>query len=195
VLRYGDEIGMGDDLTLPERDAVRTPMQWTAGANGGFSTAPPHRLVRQLVAGEYGPGAVNVADQQRDPGSLLNWLQRALGVRHACPEIGWGTARLLAADVPGVLAIRCDRDGLHAAIVPAPAGGGAAAHPRTAVVTLHNLAPTPCTVRLSADGTGEGDVTELLADRVYERAVDLTRDVPVGAYGYRWFRIALRRGG
>src|SRR5690242_191509 len=96
-------------------------MQWTAGRNGGFSTAPREQLVRQLVAGEYGPECVNVADQQRDPASLLNWLQRALGVRHACPEIGWGSSRTLATGAASVVALRCDWRARHAAIVPPPA--------------------------------------------------------------------------
>jgi maltose alpha-D-glucosyltransferase/alpha-amylase len=190
VLRYGDEIGMGDDLSLPERESVRTPMQWTRGPNGGFSTAPAERLVRQMVVGEYGPEEVNVADQQRDPGSLLNWLQRALGVRHACPEIGWGSARPLAVDAPSVVALRCDWRSRHAAVVPtsvavasAPDGGGA-------VVTLHNLAPHPCVVRLAPEDAGAGQAVELLADRDYGRAPDLHGDVALSAYGYRWFRIA-----
>jgi maltose alpha-D-glucosyltransferase/alpha-amylase len=190
VLRYGDEIGMGDDLTLPEREGVRTPMQWTRGPNGGFSTAPPEHLVRPMVTGEYGPETVNVADQQRDPGSLLNWLQRALGVRHGCPEIGWGDGRAIAVDAPSVVVIRCDWRTRHAAIVPTPLGEPASPDGRSAVITLHNLAPEPCVARLTTADVGDGEVTELLADRDYGRAPDLRGEVALGPYGYRWFRVA-----
>jgi maltose alpha-D-glucosyltransferase / alpha-amylase len=72
MLQYGDEIGMGDDLSLPERECARTPMQWTERAHGGFSRA--EKVVRPVIDDdEYGYRKVNVADQRRDPDSLLNW--------------------------------------------------------------------------------------------------------------------------
>ena len=74
VLFYGEEIGMGEDLASTGRLAVRTPMQWTAGRNGGFSTAAPSRLCRPVVEGGFGPEHVNVADQRRDPESLLSFM-------------------------------------------------------------------------------------------------------------------------
>src|SRR4051794_22664078 len=75
VLRYGDEIGMGDDLSLPERNAIRTPMQWSHEPGAGFSTAPVEELVRPVVrGGPYGHERVNVEAQRRDPGSMLNWM-------------------------------------------------------------------------------------------------------------------------
>jgi maltose alpha-D-glucosyltransferase/alpha-amylase len=110
VLRYGDEIGMGDDLSLPERAAVRTPMQWTDEPNGGFSRA--ERLVHPVIAdGVYGAWRVNVEAQRRDPGSLLNWMTRLIRVRKECPEIGWGDWTLLPTGCPQVLAIRYDYRG------------------------------------------------------------------------------------
>jgi glycosidase len=72
VLFYGEEIGMGENLNLKGRLAVRTPMQWKRGPNGSFSTADPAALIRQLSDADFGPERVNVADQGRDPGSLLN---------------------------------------------------------------------------------------------------------------------------
>src|SRR5690606_38727927 len=82
VLIYGDEIGMGDDLSLEGRDPVRTPMQWSGAPNGGFSNAAPEELVRPSIAeGEYGYPRVNVQDQERDPGSLLAWMERMVRVR------------------------------------------------------------------------------------------------------------------
>jgi maltose alpha-D-glucosyltransferase/alpha-amylase len=79
VLRYGDEIGMGENLALSGRDAIRTPMQWSATLNGGFSTAPKKNLCRPVISGgEYGYENVNVTDQRHDPGSLLSWFERMI---------------------------------------------------------------------------------------------------------------------
>src|SRR5206468_9286778 len=88
VIRYGDEIGMGDDLSLPERNCARTPMQWSDEPHGGFTTAesPPEDVIS---GGAYGYEHLNVASQRRDPNSFLNWLERMLRMRKEVPEIGW----------------------------------------------------------------------------------------------------------
>src|SRR5436190_6232072 len=94
VLRYGEEIGMGDDLALPERNAIRTPMQWNDEQNGGFSSAPRDELVRPVISdGDYGFERLNVAAQGRDPSSLLSWMERMLPTLRECTELGTGTAR------------------------------------------------------------------------------------------------------
>ncbi len=95
MLRYGDEIGMGDDLTLPERQCARTPMQWSAEGQAGFSTSA--KLVLPVIeAGPYGYPQVNAAAQRRDPQSMLNWMERIIRMRKEVPEIGWGTFELIA---------------------------------------------------------------------------------------------------
>ena len=105
VMRYGDEIGMGDDLSLPERYAARTPMQWSSEPHGGFSTA--HRIIRKVVDDPiYGYLNVNVADQRRDPHSLLNWMERVIRMRRECPEISWGDWKALNVRNDHVLALR-----------------------------------------------------------------------------------------
>jgi maltose alpha-D-glucosyltransferase/alpha-amylase len=77
VLRYGEEIGMGEDLTQDGRNAIRTPMQWSFLPNGGFSTAPEAQLVRKVISeGEFGYPKVNVTAQRHDPKSLLSWFER-----------------------------------------------------------------------------------------------------------------------
>jgi maltose alpha-D-glucosyltransferase/alpha-amylase len=87
MIRYGEEIGMGDEPQQRERMAVRTVMQWDAGRHAGFSSA--ERLQRALVrGGPFGPEAVNVADQRDDPGSLLSWFRGLVAVRRSLPEIG-----------------------------------------------------------------------------------------------------------
>ena len=168
VLRYGDEIGMGDDLSLPERYAARTPMQWSAERNGGFSTA--RRVIRKVVNDPiYGYANVNVADQRRDPHSLLNWMERIIRMRRECPEISWGQWKPLNVRNDHVLALRYDWDS------------------RTSVF-LHNFDDKPCAVRLHVDAP-RGDVlvnllgqNETHADESGRHTIDLE------PWGYRWFR-------
>ncbi len=96
VIYYGDEIGMGDNIHLGDRDGVRTPMQWSPDRNGGFSRADPAALVLPTIMDPlYGYGAVNVEAQSRDPHSLLNWTRRMLAVRSRHPAFGRGTLTLL----------------------------------------------------------------------------------------------------
>ena len=112
VIRYGEEIGMGDDLSLKERDAIRTPMQGNDAANAGFSTAPAKQLARPVISkGELGYEEVNVAAQRRDPGSLLHWMERALLTLRECPELGIGTCVPVDTGEPSVLALRYDGPG------------------------------------------------------------------------------------
>lgn len=90
VLYYGDEIGMGDDIWLHDRDGVRTPMQWTADPSAGFSTATPDKFFLPLLADPYSPQQVNVTDQMADPGSLLVWMRSMLTTRRQFPVFGRG---------------------------------------------------------------------------------------------------------
>ncbi len=103
-LYYGDEIGMGDDIWLDDRDASRTPMQWTDGANGGFSEAPADALYLPLVSTEtFGPHAVNVASQEPNPASILNWTRDMLALRRRMDVFGTGTMTLVEASNDSVL--------------------------------------------------------------------------------------------
>lgn len=109
VLFYGEEIGMGEDLSLDERNSTRTPMQWSDAPNGGFSTAPGEKLIRPVISeGQFGYAAVNVLDQRRDPKSLLNWRERAIRMRKECPEFGGGKWQILDTGKPPVFAHRCE---------------------------------------------------------------------------------------
>ncbi len=112
ALYYGEEIGMGEDLAADGRMAVRTPMQWTAGRNGGFSTAAPRKLVQPVVSGPFGPDHVNVAAQMRDRDSLWNWMRTLITIRRTCPELGWGEPSIL------------EHDGGHSVLVQRPAPPG-----------------------------------------------------------------------
>ncbi len=105
IIYYGDEIGMGDNVHLGDRNGVRTPMQWSGDRNAGFSRADVHALYAPLVADPvYGYQAVNVEAQQRVPGSLLNWMKRIIRVRKAYPVFGRGTQTFLRPDNHRVLA-------------------------------------------------------------------------------------------
>ncbi|HOQ84364.1 MAG TPA: maltose alpha-D-glucosyltransferase, partial [Phycisphaerae bacterium] len=96
VIYYGDEIGMGDNIYLGDRNAVRTPMQWTPDRNGGFSRADPARLYLPCIMDPvYGYQALNVEAQARRPSSLLNWMKRIISVRKAHQAFGRGTIRFL----------------------------------------------------------------------------------------------------
>jgi maltose alpha-D-glucosyltransferase/alpha-amylase len=107
MLQYGDEIGLGDDLSLPERECARTPMQWSSDRNGGFSTS--RRPVRPVISDPiYGYTRVNVEAQRRDPQSLLNWMERKIRMRRECPEISWGDWKIVDARRPGVLVMQYD---------------------------------------------------------------------------------------
>jgi maltose alpha-D-glucosyltransferase/alpha-amylase len=91
VIYYGDEIGMGDNIWLPDRNGVRTPMQWSDDFNAGFSQAPVQRIYTPLINSEtYGPASVNAAAQQADPGSLFNTVRHMIAVRKGRKAFGWG---------------------------------------------------------------------------------------------------------
>ncbi|NBC32886.1 MAG: maltose alpha-D-glucosyltransferase [Alphaproteobacteria bacterium] len=96
ILYYGDEIGMGDNIYLGDRNGVRTPMQWSPDRNGGFSRANPAQLyLPPIMDPVYGFEAVNVERQAQDPSSLLNWVKRLLAVRRSRPSLGRGSVDLL----------------------------------------------------------------------------------------------------
>ena len=175
VLYYGDEIGMGENLALPDRLAVRTPMQWTAGPGGGFSTAPAADLVRPPVDGAFGPDAVNVADQRRDPDSQLAFVRRLIRLRRETPELGWGTWQLVDSRAPSLVAHRIDWQG-------------------STVVAVHNVGPNRAGLTLDADTLGPCDaVDDLLAGRTLQPRADGSLRLALGGYGHRWLRV--RRAG
>jgi maltose alpha-D-glucosyltransferase / alpha-amylase len=172
VIRYGEEIGMGDDLTLKERDAIRTPMQWFAGANGGFSGAPPKKLIRPVIdGGDYGYQTVNVTAQRRDPHSLLSWFERMIRTLRECPEIGGGHSSLVEAKLPeSILAHRFDGfDG--------------------ALLLLHNLGKKKTTLDLGPQPGVGADLHEVFSNRAYPAPNEDLEGLELDPYGYRWIRL------
>jgi maltose alpha-D-glucosyltransferase/alpha-amylase len=171
VLRYGDEIGMGDDLSLPERNCARTPMQWSTEPHGGFTAA--RKPVRPVISGgAYGFEHVNVAAQRRDPESLMNWMERALRMRKEIPEVGWGDFEVLAHPSPQVLVMRYDWR-------------------NNSVLFVHNLAQEPLEFELSAReiGTEGARLINLLTEAHSEADKKGRHCMLLEPYGYRWFRV------
>ena len=170
VLFYGEEIGMGENLAVPGRNAVRTPMQWSDDEGAGFSPADPSSFPAPPTEGRFGPLAVNVAGQRRDPDSLLNWFERLIRRRKETPEFGFGTWRVLPSGVKAVLVHRCDWEG-------------------TTVIAVHNFAPDPCQIEVEIDDAAErGPVDDLLGSDQFaidDGAIRFTLE----GFGYRWIRL------
>jgi maltose alpha-D-glucosyltransferase/alpha-amylase len=172
VLRYGEEIGMGEDLSLRERQAIRTPMQWSDRPNGGFSTAPRKRLIRPTVSGgPFGFETCNVDAQRDDDASLLAWFERLFRTLRECRECATAPWVVLDTGDDRVLGLLFQNG-------------------RGAVVTLSNLADEPCTINLrpSLDGPPQRAV-EVFANRHYKTEPDGLDAVELDGWGYRWLRI------
>jgi maltose alpha-D-glucosyltransferase/alpha-amylase len=171
VIRYGDELGMGDNLRLPERNGARTPMQWSTEPNAGFTkSAKP--ILPVIDDGPYGYPHVNAADQRRDPDSLLNWTERIIRMRKEVPEVGWGDFEVLATGTAAVLAIRYDWR-------------------NNSVLFVHNLDSKPREISFSAgmDNESGNVLVNLLSDEHSEADSRGRHKLLLDAYGYRWYRV------
>ncbi|MGX4652434.1 alpha-amylase family protein [Micromonospora sp. SCSIO 07396] len=171
VLRYGEEIGMGENLALDGRDAIRTPMQWSYKENGGFSTADPEKLIRPVIdQGDFGYQKVNVTAQRRDSTSLLAWFERMIRTLREAPEIGSGSTTHIDVPMPaGVLAHRADG-------------------PTGTMVFLHNLGTEDVEVDLSSVAPEADLPIDVLTDRGYGDVGKLD-SLKLGGHGYRWIRL------
>jgi len=169
VIRYGDEIGMGDDLRLRERNAVRTVMQWSSEEQGGFTTS--EKPLKPVISqGPYSCAEVNVETQRRDPNSLLNWTVKMIRLRKECPEIGWGSWTILPTHTPYVLAICYEWRG-------------------NAVVVVHNFSSRPQQARFQVKVEGGDFLVNLLEnDQIRADKSDVHR-VALESFGYRWYRV------
>jgi maltose alpha-D-glucosyltransferase / alpha-amylase len=174
VLRYGDELGMGDDLKLPERNCARTPMQWSNEPHGGFTkNDKPHIPV--ISEGPYGFEHINAAIQRRHPDSLLNWTERIIRMRKEVPEIGWGEFKVIPSHDPAVLVMRYDWR-------------------NNWVLFVHNLDAKPHEVAffvgLEGENAEHGKLLVNLLSEDHSRADKNGRhQLVIEAYGYRWYRV------
>jgi maltose alpha-D-glucosyltransferase/alpha-amylase len=174
VIRYGDELGMGDDLKLPERNCARTPMQWSNEPQGGFTgSSKPHIPV--ITGGPYGYEHINAATQRRHPESLLNWTERIIRMRKEVPEVGWGDFAVIPSGDRSVLIMRYDWR-------------------NNWVLFVHNLDARPREVVFSAglDGTNAeaGKLLINLLSEDHSHADDTGKhQIVIEPYGYRWYRV------
>jgi maltose alpha-D-glucosyltransferase/alpha-amylase len=171
ILYYGDEIGMGDNIFLGDRDGVRTPMQWSPDRNAGFSRADFAQLYSApLMDPVYGYQALNVEGELRDPSSLLHWLQRMLQVRKRHALFGIGSFEVLTAENPSVLAYVREWEG-------------------DVVLCVNNLSRFAQPVELSLQRFEGRTPIELLGRVPFPRIGELPYLLTLGAYGFYWFQI------
>ncbi len=171
VIYYGDEIGMGDNIYLGDRNGVRTPMQWTGDRNAGFSRADPARLYAPPIMDPvYGYQAINVEAQERAPFSLLNWMKRMIGLRKQTAVFGRGTIEFLPALNRKVLAfVRRYQDEI--------------------VLCVVNLARTVQPVELDLSRFKGMTLVEMLGLTEFPRIGDLPYVLTLGPYAFYWFRV------
>ena len=171
VLFYGEEIGMGENLDAEGRMAVRTPMQWNPGKNGGFSTAAPSKLTSAVPQGGYAPQHVNVESQRRDPDSLFHFIQTLIQHYRNAPELGWGAFAVVEHETPAVFAHTLSGD-------------------TGQVIALHNFSADPQDVALTLSVSGNAaHLSDLLSGDRLDLSLRGKATVPLGGYGYRWLRV------
>lgn len=166
VLFYGEEIGLAENLDIPGRMSVRAPMQWSSGKNGGFSTASREDLRRPVVRDpRWSPDNVSVAQQELEPGSMLNWTERLIRRRRQTPEIAFGTWSFLPFPEASMFGLTYDWG-------------------ERKVILIHNLAAQPCKTFCKLDGTTE--ISSLLGDGKADLAKDGKLSIELGEYGFIW---------
>jgi len=172
IIYYGDEIGMGDNIWLPDRNGVRTPMQWDAGPNAGFSEADPDQLYAPLIDDPvFGYRQVNVAAQRVDPGSLFNLLRRFISVRKAHLAFGRGDLAFLEPPNQAVLAYLRSFQG-------------------ETILAVHNLAAEPQEAALDLAAFAGARPLDLLSGETLDAVETGPFRLLLPAYGYRWLKLA-----
>jgi len=171
IIYYGDEIGMGDNIPLGDRNGVRTPMQWSADRNAGFSRVDAAQLYSPIITDPvYGYEAVNVERQLRTPSSLLHWMRRLIAVRKRTRVFGRGSLRFLS-----------------------PANTRVLAHLREyrgeTILAVHNLAASSEPVELDLREFRGAIPIELLGEARFPPIGEQPYFLSLGPFGYYWFRL------
>ncbi|HVM93063.1 MAG TPA: maltose alpha-D-glucosyltransferase [Terriglobales bacterium] len=171
IIYYGDEIGMGDNIHLGDRNGVRTPMQWSGGSNGGFSTADPEILYSPLISNPlYGYQAVNVQSQKRFDHSLLSWMKQIIRVRRSTPVFGSGSIEFLYPANHRVLAYVRKLD-------------------KETVLVVNNLSSAAQAVELDLKQYKGNILIEMFGKNIFPRIGDLPYLLTMGPYQFYWFRL------
>ena len=171
IIYYGDEIGMGDNINLGDRNGVRTPMQWSGGWNGGFSTADPESLYAPLLLNPvYGYPAINVASQRRTPHSLFSWMRQMIGVRRSTRVFGNGSIEFLYPANHRILAyVRSFENEI--------------------VLVVNNLSNAAQAVELDLRRFKGNILIEMFGRNIFPRIGELPYLLTLGPYQFYWFRL------
>lgn len=171
IIYYGDEIGMGDNVNLGDRNGVRTPMQWEGGSNAGFSSADPEALYSSVILNPvYGYQAVNVAAQERSPHSLLSWMQRLIEVRKSTVVFGRGSIEFLYPQNHRVLAY-------------------VRQFGRESILVVNNLSGSAQAVELDLSPHRGSVLIEMFGRNPFPRVGTLPYLLTLGPYQFYWFRL------
>ncbi|MEP4652834.1 MAG: maltose alpha-D-glucosyltransferase, partial [Ilumatobacter sp.] len=175
VVYYGDEIGMGDNVYLGDRDGVRTPMQWTADRNAGFSDSNPHRLYLPLITEqEYHYESVNVETQSENPASLLSWMRQLIALRNRHPVLGRGAIEFLDPDNPHVLAFTRTMPGESGAV---------------SMLCVANLSRLAQHVELDLPDHMGATPVEVFGQNRFAPIGELPYSLTLAPYGFFWFSL------
>ncbi len=171
VIYYGDEIGMGDNIWLEDRDGVRTPMQWNDGPNAGFSTTEAEQLYDPVIDDEiYGYPHINVAAQRTNPDSLFNWMKKVIAERKKHTAFGQGDVHILAPENKAVLAyVRADED--------------------ETLVVVNNLSSESQKVMLDLERYTGYQVRDLFAQVTYPTIASAPYELTLARYAYAWLKL------
>jgi maltose alpha-D-glucosyltransferase/alpha-amylase len=171
VIYYGDEIGMGDNIWLEDRNGVRTPMQWDLGMNAGFSTAPAEILYAPLIDEvEFSYRRLNVRMQEKDPNSLLNWIRQQLQLRKKYPVFGRGNLQILSNNNTSVLAyLRQDDD--------------------QTLLIINNLSSETSQIHLNLKQFKNKKVIDLFSDDATPIIASQDNSFEIPGYGFRWYKL------
>jgi len=168
---YGDEIGMGDNVWLEDRNGLRTPMQWDDSPNAGFSSAPADKLYTPVINGQvFGHSHVNVQAQENDPASLLNWMRKMLRIRKSYPAFGRGSLTILSPANPAVLSFLRQHEG-------------------QTLLLLYNLSSEAQSFELDLTRYKSRRVTDILKPNLSRLSTSSQVHFSLEPYGYRWLEV------
>ncbi len=172
IIYYGDEIGMGDNIWLPDRNGVRTPMQWKNAPNAGFSAAPPEKLYAPVITiPPYDPSQVNVEDESQDPGSLLNFVKRLIGVNQEHLAFGHGDFSWALCENKAIAAYyRTYHEAGHA----------------ERILVVQNLSGEAQEAQISLPGQTAAELVDLLSKQSFPVSADQILKISLKPYQYYW---------
>lgn len=173
LINYGEEITMGDDLNEKGRLSVRTVMQWNKSKNAGFAKVPSISINHSIISkGKYNFRKINVADQQRDRDSFLNWMEKLITTRKQCPQLSYGQWELLESDSKNVLSFYCESE-------------------EDVILVISNFKNKECIMKLNNENDKFKNLIEIFSNREYEKIENLSERIQLDPFGYRWFKCSL----